>query len=274
MKGINKTFKTVVLFITLSCVGVNAQTSNDNYVKVYKANAKLQGDISLINDKDKVSETIEYFDGLGRSIQTSIKRGSPAGYDIVTFMEYDDFGKSTKKYLPFIATSTDGSLLSNPGTQQSTFYQNLYGADGAYAFTMDIIEKSDVNKVIKKSAPGLSWQYDGNLYGTSDHTVKQRYLTNNATDVIHFTYDLATNQVSFKAGSVIQYYQSKELSLTKTIDEHQNDILEFKDKEGRVVCKKVKANQTEYAQTYYLYDDFGNLVLVLSPEAVKSLIEN
>src|SRR5690606_29166809 len=59
-------------------------------------------------------------------------------------------------------------------------------------------------------------------------------------------------------------------------------VIEYKDKQGRVVLKRVQAvegtptvppplNDTNYASTYYVYDDFGNLVCVIPPEATRQL---
>jgi hypothetical protein len=97
------------------------------------------------------------------------------------------------------------------------------------------------------------------------------YLLNTTNEVLLFNYNSTTRKISLLPGSAA-YYQPNTLSCKKTIDEHQNDILEFVDKEGRTVCKKVKASPGVYACTYYIYDDFGNLVVVIPPEGVKAAL--
>jgi len=94
---------------------------------------------------------------------------------------------------------------------------------------------------------------------------------------LFFTYDPSTGLVNAD-GNAGLYYQPNELHKTKTIDENKNEVVEYVDKEGHTVCKKVQygsdANGNLYACTYYIYDDFGNLMVVLPPEAVKNLPQN
>src|SRR5690606_26420212 len=76
------------------------------------------------------------------------------------------------------------------------------------------------------------------------------------------------------------YYEPNQLHKTKTKDEQYNEVIEYKDKEGRVVLKRVQAvpgnptvNDVNYASTYYIYDDFGSLVCVIPPEATSQLAQ-
>lgn len=83
------------------------------------------------------------------------------------------------------------------------------------------------------------------------------------------------------AGSVAAptYYAPNQLTKTKTKDEEGNEVIEYTDKQGRVVLKRVQAvagtpavTDTNYASTYYVYDDLGQLVYVIPPEATKRLV--
>ena len=53
--------------------------------------------------------------------------------------------------------------------------------------------------------------------------------------------------------------------MVKTTDEDNHVSYTFTDKQGRTVLER-RVNGTEYLDTYSVYDDFGNLVLVLQPE--------
>ncbi|NJM26090.1 MAG: hypothetical protein HC859_11990, partial [Bacteroidia bacterium] len=71
------------------------------------------------------------------------------------------------------------------------------------------------------------------------------------------------------------YYEANQLMANKTIDEHNNEVIEYVDKQGRTVLKKVQYKEESgtkyYAETYYIYDDFGQLMLVLPPEFVAQM---
>jgi len=236
----------------------------DNYVKVYKAQTEISGDLSTHTDKNEVTVTIIYYDGLGREIQSISKESSPLGKDIVSFSKYDDFGRKTVNYLPYVANQTTGASVSDPVAAQLSFYQTMFGsADGSKPFSKLILELSELSRPLEQGSPGADWQPGTN------HTIKKEYLTNDAGDVLLFSYNPATDTISKDP----PYYNAYSLTCTKTTDEHQNDVLEYVDKEGRTVCKKVKAPDGVYACTYYLYDDFGQLVMVLPPEAVRQILD-
>lgn len=76
------------ILILLSATGFSyAQTTlspTENYI--YTKNC-------LNEDCSKKSETVEYFDDLGRTKQTVHIKASPSGKDVVTPVEYDGFGR-------------------------------------------------------------------------------------------------------------------------------------------------------------------------------------
>jgi hypothetical protein len=72
-----------------------------------------------VNAQTKVS----YMDGLGRPIQRISMQGSPLQKDIVQFMVYDQYGHQPLQYLPYTATTSNGSLQPNAQAAQQTFYQ-------------------------------------------------------------------------------------------------------------------------------------------------------
>lgn len=251
-----------------------SQTADDNYVKVYKATVPLTGNISAVNDKNKVVESVDYFDGLGRPVQSIARQATPQGNDMVTFMVYDAFGRKTKNYLPYATTSTTGNVRTSPIPDQLAFYQSLHGTvDGQNAFAVQLVEDSDLNRVMKQGAPGADWQPGStDIYNTTDRTVKKRYEVNGSNEVFLFTYNAATSKIELGSGAA-GYYTAGQLNISKTIDEHGNDVVTYSDKQNQTVCKKVKVNATEYAFTYYIYDDKGKLAAVLSPEGVKAFVE-
>ena len=90
-------------------------------------------------------QTTQYIDGLGRPLQTVVKKGSletdPSNptsstnaRDLINAIEYDQFGREQYKYLPFAANTTggyptnDGKFKMNPFQQQETFMNAQYGS--------------------------------------------------------------------------------------------------------------------------------------------------
>ncbi|WP_299460894.1 DUF6443 domain-containing protein, partial [uncultured Microscilla sp.] len=67
------------------------------------------------------------------------------------------------------------------------------------------------------------------------------------------------------------FYAAGQLSRVRVTDEDGKQTEEFKNKAGQVVLKRAKVDAHTWAQTYYVYNDFGQLSYVLPPAAVKAL---
>lgn len=66
------------------------------------------------------------------------------------------------------------------------------------------------------------------------------------------------------------YYANGSLNGTKITDEDGNVSYEFKDKMGRVVLNRQMDGSLAH-DTYYVYDDYGNVRFVLPPLAPDNL---
>ncbi|MEF9478455.1 DUF6443 domain-containing protein [Chryseobacterium sp. 1B4] len=92
--------KTLILLCLLLLAGtLYAQTqtvpsSNENYIYT-----KNYLDYPASGDP-KVAETVQYFDKLGRPIQLINVKATPQGKDLVTPINYDEFGRQVDSWLP------------------------------------------------------------------------------------------------------------------------------------------------------------------------------
>jgi hypothetical protein len=137
-----------------------------------------------------------------------------------------------------------------------------------------VYEESPASRAIKNGAPGAIWQPNNDLNDITDKVIKHNYSVNAVSEVLLFTYDPSIGLIN--SGN---FYESNKLYANKIKDENNNDVIEYVDKEGHTICKKVQYgvdtdNNPLYAETYYIYDDFGNLVIVLPPEGVNALLSS
>jgi RHS repeat-associated protein len=244
---------------------------------------------------EDVTENTSYFDGLGRSMQNVVTQGSQGKQDIVQPIVYDEYGREKFKYPPFTA-GNDGSYKRNSeiidgnhnymGIAESFYKPGSENkiADDSKPYTETIFEPSPLNRIIKQGNSGEVWQPNSISSDDSDKTIKKKYSSNIADEVLLWTYDPSTHRVTSKNGSSsLTYYPANSLFVIKTYDEHNNVVIEYTDKEGRVVLKRVQATttpgsltdsnkDTNYASTYYIYDDLNNLVVVIQPQGVSMLI--
>ncbi|MBS1681926.1 MAG: hypothetical protein JST48_09455 [Bacteroidetes bacterium] len=223
---------------------------------------------------EQVNQSVGYFDGLGRLVQTVITQGSPLKNDLVTPTTYDAFGRESRKYL-LVSLESNGRykniLMGSDGTYTNVLNYNNNEPDKVIddtrPFSETIFEPSPLNRPLQQFGPGQDWK-------TNNKYVGYQYLVNQTNEVYLFIYEAATGLVTLPSGPS-GYYNAGQLYAHVTTDERGNDVIEYIDKLNRTVCKKVQygsdANGKLYASTYYLYDDLGNLVVVLPPEAVKKL---
>jgi RHS repeat-associated protein len=245
--------------------------------------------------------TTQYLDGLGRPLQTVTKQGSLAtggtAADLVIAQVYDEFGREVYKFLPSRANSTgsntsvnDGLFKLNPFAQQAAFYGNSFSnspvadQDQTYYYGKTQFEASPLNRVTETFAPGNSWVGAAVELVEADHrSVKIKYYTNTVKDSVRIW--TVTDPVSL--GNWGTYatgakYAAGELYKTITIDEQNKQVIEFKDKKGQVILKKVQIGGTgddgtgadhgnNWLCTYYIYDDLGRLRCVVQPQGVRQI---
>jgi hypothetical protein len=120
---------------------------------------------------EDVAISREYMDGLGRVIQKVIVKGSPEKKDIVIPVEYDQYGREVKEYLPYASATGHGTFKTNainvPNyalSDQYLFYTNssVNNADNLandyYPYRENKFETSAGNMIQEQSAPGNSWR--------------------------------------------------------------------------------------------------------------------
>src|SRR5258708_1696757 len=239
-----------------------------------------------------VKETTHFFDGLGRPLQTVNRQLTPGDNpnDVVTPVVYDPFGREIYKYLPYVATTgntSNGGLKQDPFTDQKNFYQNVYpNEQPAYTGEQDYygqtnFEPSPLNLVLQTLAPGNSWAGSGN-------GVTQQYLVNSPADSVEIfnirndSLTYTNNDISTNIPTAGGYYLAGQLYKNTTIDEQGHVVVEYKDKEGLVILKKVQlgtvasdySGYNGWLSTYYIYDILNQLRFVLSPKAVKVIYAN
>ncbi|WP_419698977.1 DUF6443 domain-containing protein [Mucilaginibacter sp. NFX135] len=215
------------------------------------------------NSTCQVMQTVQYFDGLGRALQTIQVKGSTLNKDVVQPMAYDQFGREATKYLPYALISgiSDGSYKSDALTSQQQFYTTPPTGVSQinYPSASTAFEPSPLNRVIEQGAPGIPWQlFSSNIQG-SGHTERMAYGTNTGSDVIQWSVNANGNGLI--GGNT--NYTAGQLSATTSTDENGNNKIEYKDKEGLLVCRKIQMTATTYQIINYVYDDLNNLVYVL-----------
>ena len=278
--------------------------STINYIRSFDAVAPEQNPTSLMGRWiSDVKTTTQYMDGLGRPIQTVAKQASletSTGNlaDVVTPTVYDEFGREQYKYLPTVANNTggntsitDGNFKINPFQQQAAFMTAQYGSQGeTYFYGKTNFEPSPLSRVQETFAPGNSWVGSANQPQENDRrSNKIKYWINTAIDEVRI-WNVADVTNSLGTYSTNTTYPARELMKTVSVDENGKQVIEFKDKEGKVILKKVQiANTTAGAVTaddgtgrnhngwlctYYIYDDLNQLRAVIQPKGVEVLAQN
>lgn len=261
-----------------------------NYIRLWEASAPLQTPAAILNAPLKeVKQATRYFDGLGRLLQTVVKKGSlitdtndPSSsanaVDLVTPVVYDQFGREQYKYLPFAANNTgsnpninNGVFKFNPFQQQAAFAAVQYPGE-TFFYGKTNFEPSPLHRISDNYASGNSWAgSEANGNPALRRSTATQYLVNTVDDEVHVW---SLSGASFETTSM---YAAGQLFKIVTTDEHKNKTIEYKDKDGKLVLAKKQIvstpadNHNGWLCTYYIYDDLDSLRGVLQPKAVDLL---
>lgn len=265
-----------------SNIGILAQDPTHNYIMTTTYKVAKDTVFPQTPDADEAVVVLTYFDGLGRPKQRIDHKQSGDGDDLVTSFAYDGFGRQPLEFLPFDRGSATLNYIEDTGNVELLdFYADQeYGATGN-PWSEKIFEESFLNRVLEQAAPGNKWKKE------DGHTIKFSYETNSNNEVHYYTVTLSSN------GTPSLHYHQKypKGQLYKTVtktenwqpsDGHKGTITEYKDKMGRIVLKRAYETPIEglltdppmALDTYYIYDDYGNLTFVLPPKLSHQIPTN
>ncbi|MEM7370917.1 MAG: PKD domain-containing protein [Bacteroidota bacterium] len=261
------------------------QTTGINRIISRSPRIAVQDIQTILNDPAShhardMHEAVAYLDGLGRPLQSVAANAAPDLSDIISFNIYDHLGREVKQYLPFNDAGPAGSFRMDGGTTdmipdalQTSFFATVLPQMGGpassnqFPFAEVALEASSLSRPIEQGSVGTPWQLGANA-------VKTSYGSNGPTEVLMFPAGTAFN---YDAG----YYPAGELIKTQTTDENGSINIQFTDRLGRMILSMTQIDEGSdltdpaddtYAQTYYVYDRFGNLTYVLPPEAVQDFV--
>ena len=269
----------ILLIVILVSFFASGQTVTENYIKKISYQVEtLNGitkrvDQSSLTDDNKI-QTINYFDGLGRLKQSISKQAGGNFQDIIIPFVYDGIGRQSLDYLPFADANqttpslnyrNQTSLISDLEAYYDIKFPNEWGpSDVINPYSEKVLEESPLSRVLIQGAPGNDWSVDKS-------SIKFDFNTNTSNEVAYYKITFSNGNTDEPQLSYSGNFSANELYKIVTKDENwtsgtNNTTEEFKDKLGRVILKRTYSNNIDH-DTYYVYDDFGNLTYVLPPKA-------
>ncbi len=242
---------------------------DQNYVysRYYQVATQDTIDPELFSDNESFIQNISYLDGLGVEQQQVGVAQSPDKNDLVTYMEYDHYGRMDKEWLPLSTSDSElGILRFDAKNSILSYYQTAKYQNTQNPYSQKEYEASPLNRALKQAAPGNDWAL-GN-----GHEIEFSYNTNVAADgVVLFVVTTSMANNTYTPTLVrVGDYPADELFKNVTYDENHvsgkdHTTEEYTNKKGQVVLKRTYDNEVAH-DTYYVYDDFGNLTFVIPPK--------
>ncbi len=248
---------------------------DENYIYKIQPFYPLQ-DLDL-NSGIKGIHQVTYYDGLGRQKQQIAVGHTASARDQVTLQEYDDFGKSDKSYLTYGETNQkNGSYVTHETAVNNTvqYYQTHYNDSHPYA--QSLYERSNRSQILKQAGPGADWSLG------SGHEVLFAEESNTTADAVRFFEVTFLNNnklqitlqenAKYAPGALIKRILKDENWSESKGSDHTTEV--FINKSGQTILKRTFDNNVKH-DTYYVYDDFGNLTYVIPPlAATQTTITN
>jgi RHS repeat-associated protein len=210
-----------------------------------------------------VAQTTEFFDGLGRTIQTVNMQATPLQNDMVSPEVYDNFGRKSVLYMPYVSATSDGNFKSTAASDQYAFNASQFPNE-QYYYSQIIYEASPLNRPIGNNAPGVNWVGGG-------RGLSQQYLINTSSDSVQI-WSISSQQLSLPVDNGV--YLAGQLFKSMSVDENGNQKIDYLDKLGRTILSKSQTSASPstghsgWSCTYYVYDTLQNLRVIIQPKAI------
>ncbi|MEO7991735.1 MAG: DUF6443 domain-containing protein, partial [Chryseolinea sp.] len=271
-------------------VTINVTVPPNNYNWIKETTVLVKGKLqetdltSLQVTTGEKNVSLNYYDGLGRPMQSIEVQASPAFKDKLIPVVYDGYGRENAKYLPFTMSNNNSyyqkkSDIIDPATgNYKGNAANFYSDSNPFSETS--FEFSSLDRPLKEFGAGNDWRAD-NKFTEYRHLTNTHYITGSglsltAEKIVAWKITSGLPTRALPATGFVEsggYYSTGQLIIRSTKDENNYETRDYTDKLGRIILKKVQVSSTvnslddnvQWALTYYVYDDFGNLRFVFQP---------
>ena len=239
-------------------IAINSGAQNGNYVCKAVARQEIQasGNSTTLDNNNALIYT-SFFDGLGRLRQDVAFTCMNSTDVIADYMEYDSRGKLKRQWLPTKATAV-GVGACIPLSDLLTSYSSTYPDDNCF-YSQNTYDNTVNHRLTETREAGDAWaNHDGK---------RLTYLHNDGTDQLRCI-SLRVNSSGLLVKNGI--FANGELRVVKNRDEDEHTTFSFYNKEDSLILSRSVVDM-EMADTYYVYDIYGNLRYVLPPEMSAKL---
>ncbi len=202
--------------------------------------------------------TTTFYDGFGRKQQT-VLRNNNSGKDLADYYEYDNRGRVVRQYIPG-TISGSGNYASLE--QITSSHASLYPEDATNAYISTEYDASVTPRTITTKRAGSDWHASAGT--TSQYHINK---TSGKYSCTKFTLNGGNNGSLNNSG----IYPSGRLHVTSVIDEDNRETIIFKDLNDSIYLHRRVLDENNYADTYYIYDNIGNIRYVIPPMASVAL---
>ena len=204
-------------------------------------------------------------------MQNILVNGAASGWDLITYQDYDVCGRDYRKWLPAPIQVGSGHTAGAYATlsQIQTGGNQVYPSTDSYRYEQPVYEASPRDRVLEYYGPGSAWR------SGSGHKVKTLLKSNTALiDTPEFFRGFTVSWTGSTALTITRLASSAAsgtMLITQTEDEDGQKTLEFKNSFGETVLIRKVMTSSTFLDTYYVYDDFGQLAAVLPPLFVAQM---
>lgn len=257
-------YKKQIVFLFLALSMTFLCHAQGNWVRTIEP---LNGSTSKpMNDYTMSRISVAHFDGLGRA-KSSIKVAAGSGeYDIADYLTYDSLGRASKQWLPVRTQYCGGDYPSSFENVAQSFHGDNY------PYSEITYDGSHYNRVYIEQGPGQNWRQN-------EASLRHYYILNDFEGV---GWELPNDLAFCDLGCPYFYvddsgnlrrdyeYSPGKLKVEITLDEDNHCTAVFTDKQGRKVLQRQSDWNTQ-SDTYWVYDIYGRLRYVISPEGSRIL---
>ncbi len=237
MNKIHVTMVAALAVFTLPPCLAHAQDTSRNFVRT----------VTMLDaDGTDSLQAVQYYNGLGRPT-VSVATADADGGTACTLTTYDALGRELRKYAPVPGSGLDYMTESAVSSAGYGFYHDNGGFSENHYDVLD--------RVTAVGIAGDAWVQAGR----QDRTA---YFANTLSDeVLHYEApEDGSYSLTLPENTSFQYYPEGSLDKVVSYDADSVCVTVFTDLSGKKILERTAAGDT-----YYVYNDLGQLRFVLTP---------